>query len=171
MPIVSILIFLGSFIAVSLGGIFVFVVFYNKRTKPILDKFILHSDSLNPIIFKNIKIRYWTVYGGQMIVYPNNQCDLFLLEDCLGIVRRQDFIYKVFFPPFLISSDIIKTRNTFSYLNIFKPEKVLFKQTTKSEVDIKLIDPAYKHSKIDITLKGLTNEQINQLKKIKSLNL
>jgi hypothetical protein len=171
MPIVSILMFFGFFIAFVLIAIFVFVFFYNKRAKAILDKFTLQSYSLNPIIFEDIKLRYWTHNGGQMTVYPNNRCDLFLFENCLAIVRRQDFIYKVFFPPFLLTSDIAITKDAFNYLDIYKPEKVLFKQMIKGEVDIKLVDPIYKHYKIDITLKGLTYEQISQLDKIKSWNL
>jgi len=94
-----------------------------------------------------------------------------LFEDCLGIVRRQNFIYKVFFPPFLITTDIAKTKCVFDYLNVLKPEKVLFKQIIKGDVDIKLIDPIYKHYRIEITIKGLTNDQINQLNRIKSWSL
>ena len=91
-----------------------------------------------------------------------------MFDNFLAIVRRQDFVFKVFFAPVLLTSDIATTKNIFNYLDTYKPDRITFKQIVKGEVDIKLTDPKYKHYKTDITLKGLTIEQTTQLEKIKN---
>jgi hypothetical protein len=168
MPILSVLIFFVISIFILLAGLYIFLTFYNKQTRTTTDKFTEHAKTLNPTVFQNIKIRYWTTNGQKTYVYPNNRCDLYLFDNCLAIVRRQDLIFKVFFTPILITSDIATTKNMFNYLDVYKPDSITFKQIIKGEVDIKLTDLIYKHFKIDITFKGLTNEQTAQLEKIKS---
>lgn len=171
MELINVLPFYGIFIVIVLTAIFVFLIFYNKRTKTILHKFTLQAKSLRPTIFENIRIRYWEHNGGRIWIFPNNRCDLYLFENCLAIVRRQNFIFKAFFPPLLITHDIVQTMDRFIYLNIYKPEKVIFKRNLNGEVDINLTDPTYKHFKIDITLKGLTQEQTDRLEIIKNWSL
>lgn len=56
----------------------------------------------------------------------------------------------------------------FDYLDTYKPIRVTFNQFVKGQVEIKLSDPIYKNYKIDIILKGLSNEQINHLEKNKN---
>ena len=168
MPIISILTFFATFIFIVLVALYIFLTFYNKRTRTATDRFIKQSNELRPIVFKNIKLRYWTTSGLRTATYPNNHCDLYLFDNCLAIVRRQDFILKVFFAPVLLTSDIATIMNTFNYLDVYKPDQITFKQIVKGEVDIKLTDLKHKHYKIDITFKGLSSEQTNQLEKIKN---
>ena len=99
---------------------------------------------------------------------PNNHCDLYLFDNYLVIVRRQNFIFRVFFAPVLITPDIEHTKIIFNYLKAYKPRQINFNQITKSEIDIKLIDQSRKNARIDIILKELTEEQRNQLDKIKT---
>ncbi len=171
MHMVIVLYIFGFFILVFMIVLILFVIFYNMRTKTILDRFIFQAESLNPIIFENIELRYWTNNGGRMEINPFNRCNLFLFENCLAIVRRQEFIGKVLFPPILLTSDITLTKDIFNYLKIYKPEHILSKKIINGEVDIILSDPIYKHYKIDITLMGLSEHQIDQLDKIKSWSL
>jgi hypothetical protein len=148
-----------------------FLIFYNKRTHSVRERFLKHTNGLGPTVFKNIKLRYWTtngIHGLNIQVYPNNRCDLYLFDNCLAIVRKQDFIFKVFFAPILLTSDIAATKKMFDYLDTYKPIRVTFNQFVKGQVEIKLSDPIYKNYKIDIILKGLSNEQINHLEKNKN---
>jgi len=168
MPIVSILTFFATVIFIVLVGLFIYLTFYNRRTKTTTDRFIEQANKLKPTVFQNIKIRYWTTSGLKTYVYPNNFCDLYLFDNCLAIIRRQDFIFKVFFNPILLTSDTTTTKILFNYLDTYKPDNIIFKQPVKGEVDIKLTDLEHNHFKIDMTFKGLTNEQLGQLEKIKN---
>lgn len=168
MPVVTILIFFATFIFVVLVTIYIFLTFYNKKTLAARDEFISQTGTLMPTVFQNVKLRYWTTNGARTVISPNNHCDLYLFDNYLAIFRRQDFIFKVFFAPVLLTSDLVTTKNNFNYLDCFKPEKIHFNQLMNGQVDIKLKDPIYKHWKIDITFKELTSEQIKQLDKIKN---
>jgi hypothetical protein len=168
MPVVSLLIFFAISIFIVLVGVYIFLIFYNRRSQTATDTFIQQASEFNPIVFKNIKLRYWTTNGSKTRIGPNNRCDLYLFDNCLAIVRSQHFIFKTFFAPVLLTSDIGITKNRFDNLKTYKPDRVIFKKIVKGQVDITLTDPVYKHYTIDITLKGLTNEQIHQLEKIKN---
>jgi len=168
MPIVSIFIFFATFIFIFLVGLHVFVTIYNKQARTAIDKFIGQANGYKPAVFQNIKIRYSETSGLKTYTYPINRCDLYLFDNYLAIVRRNDFIFKVFFPPIVLTSDISTTKNIFDNLKSYKPDQIIFKQIVKGEVDIKITDPAYKHYSRDITLKELSNEQTTQLEKIKN---
>ncbi len=168
MPIVSILTFFAIFIFIVLAGVYIFLTFNNKRKRTVIDKFFGQASGLRPTVFQNIKLRYSETSGLKTYIYPNNCCDLYLFDNYLAIVRRQDFVFKVFFAPVLLTSDIATTKNIFNYLDIYKPDQITVQQIVKGEIDIKLTDPTYKHYKTDITLKGLTIEQTTQLEKIKN---
>lgn len=168
MPIVSILTFFATFIFIALMGLYIYFTFYNRRTTTTTNKFLEHVNKLKPTVIQNIKMRYWTTSGLKTYVYPNNFCDLYLFDDCLAIIRRQNFIFKVFFNPILLTSDTMTTKKSFNYLDTYKPDNITFKQIVKGELDIKLTVLRYNHFKIEMTIKGLTNEQLRQLEKIKN---
>ena len=168
MPIVNFLTFVATFIFVVLVALYVYLTFYNKRTLGSINRFIAQSGALMPTVFQNVKLRYWTTNGVRTMISPNNHCDLYLFDNYLAIVRRQDFIFKVFFSPILLTSDLATTKSTFHYLDCYKPDHIAFNQLMEGQVDIKLKDPIYRHWKIDITFKELTTEQTKQLDKIKN---
>jgi hypothetical protein len=159
--------FFAIFIFIVLVGLYIFLTFYNKRSQTAIDKFIEQASGLRPTIFQNIKLRYSETSGLKTYIYPNNRCDLYLFDNYLTIVRRQDFVFKVFFAPILLTSDIASTKNNFNYLEAYKPDRITFKQIVKGEVDIKLTDRANKYYTTNITLKGLTNEQTTLLENLK----
>jgi hypothetical protein len=168
MAVINILIFFASSILVFLLALYIYLVFYNRRTMELRDKFLKQAGKFNPTIIKNIKLRYWITIGLRTQTSPNNHCDLYLFDNCLAIVRRQDFIFKVLFAPVFLAADVLVTKSNFNFADIYKPDHVTFKQILKDEVDIKLTDPKYKHCTIEITFKGLTKEQINELERIKN---
>jgi hypothetical protein len=168
MPIASIVLFFTIFIVIVLVGFYILFTFYNKRIRIVIDKFILEVSESKPIVFQNIKLRFWTTYGLKTEISLNNRCDLYLFDNCLAIVRRQDFIFKLLFAPILLTSDVAETENIFNYLDTYYPKQITFTQIVKGEVEINLTDPTHKHYQIAITLKELTIEQITQLEKIKN---
>jgi hypothetical protein len=168
MPLVSILILWTIFIFIFLIGLYTFLIFYNKRSRSTIDRFIGQASGLSPTVIQNIPLRYSINNGPRTQLSPNNRCDLYLFDNCLAIVRTQNFVFKVFFAPVLITGDMATTPKIFCYLDSYMPSRILFKQIVKGEIDIKLTDPKYKHYIIDITFKGLTNEQTKQLETIKN---
>ena len=168
MPVINILIFVVTFWFVALVIIYFLVKYYNKRNLATSERFISHSYEFKPALLQNIKLRFWTTNGARTMISPNNHCDIYLFENFLGVVRRQNFIFKVFFAPVLITSDITSTKNIFNYLTVYKPDRINFNEVIKGQIDIKLKDPIYKHYKIDITFKELTNEHLTQLSEIKN---
>ncbi len=168
MPIVSMLIFFGTFMFIVWAIIIIYLTSYNRKTRLAIDKFIKEAVELNPVVFYNIKLRYWTSSGQRIQVSPYNRCDLYLFNDCLAILRRQNFLFKINFAPVLITNDIEKTKAMFNYLDTYQPTLVQFNQIVKGDVEIKITHPVYHHKKNDITLKGLTGGQLKQLESIKS---
>jgi hypothetical protein len=144
------------------------VTIYNKQARKAIDTFIGQANGHKPAVFQNIKIRYSETNGLKTYIYPNNRCDLYLFDNYLAIIRRSDFIIKVFFPPIVLTSDISTTKNIFGNLETYKPDQLKFKQIVKGEVEIKINDPTYNNYSRDITLKELSNEQTTQLEKIKN---
>lgn len=170
MPIVSILTFFVTFIFIVWLGSFIFLIFYNKRSRAATKKFVLQTGELKPVVINNVKLRYWiTPKNTKTMLSPNNYCDLYLFDNFLAIIRRQDFILEIFFAPVLLTADLVTAKNKFNYLDCYKPDYIHFSQHVKGQVDIKVKDPIYKHWKIDITLKGLSDVQIGQLEKILNL--
>ena len=167
MTAINILLFVVSFWIVALAVIYFLVKYYNKKNSIATERFVHQASEFKPVLFQNIKLRYWTTNGARTRISPNNNCDIYLFDNFLAIVRRQNFIFKVFFGPVLITSDIINTKNIFSYLTVYKPDRVFFNEVMKGQIDIKIQDPVYRHYKIDITFKELTSEQLTQLVKIK----
>jgi len=168
MLVVSMWTFFGVSIAFFLVTLFIYVTFYNRKTSAATDRFILQANELKPLVFENIKLRYWISRGLKIQTSPNNHCDLYLFDNCLAIVRRQNFVFKVIFAPVLITSDIEKAKNLFFDYDIYKPKRVHFNQLVKGEIDINITDPIHQYCRIDITFKGLTDEQLTQLEKIKT---
>ena len=156
-----------TFLIVAFVITYFLVKYYNKKNLVTIERFVSQASGFKPAFLQNIKLRYWTTNGARTMISPNNHCDIYLFNNFLAIVRRQNFIFKVFFAPVLVTSDIPNTKNIFSYLTVYKPNRIIFNKVMKGQLDIKLIDPLYQHYKIDITFKQLTNEQLTQLDKLK----
>ena len=168
MPVINILIFVVTFWIAALVIIYFLVKYYNKKSLVVTERFLSQASEFKPALLSNIKLRYWTTNGTRIMISPNNHCDIYLFHDFLAIVRRQSFIFRVFFAPVLITTDITNTKNFFSYLAVYKADRINFNHVMKNQIDIKLKDPIYKHYKIDLTFKGLTRGQLIQLAEIKN---
>ncbi len=54
----------------------------------------------------------------------------------------------------------------FDNIKIYNPDSIIFKEIVQGEIVIKVSDPLYTHYKIELTLRGMTKEQIGKLKRI-----
>ena len=153
MPVINILILAFTFFVVAFTIVYFLLKYYNRKNLVVTKRFISKASELNPTLIQNIKLRYWATNGAKTMISPNNHCDIYLFDEILAIVRRQNFIFKVLFAPVLITPYITSTKNIFNYCTIYKPDRIIFNQVMKDQIDIKLKDPIYRHFKIDITFK------------------
>jgi hypothetical protein len=165
MPIINIIVFYMTGISIILLAISVYRYIHNKKAAEAGKKFLRQANDLNPTIFENIKLIYWSKFHLKTRTSPNCYCNLYLFDDYLVVIPRQDSIFKFIYAPVLITSDVANAKMTFGYLETFKLKNIIFNQFTKGEVDIKLPDPTHN---ISMTLKNLTESQISQLDKIKN---
>ncbi len=159
----DVLIFFALILITAYLAGYIFVLFYNKRTKLLIERFMEMTQTNKPIVLKNIKLRYWTTTHLKTNISPNNYCDLYLFENCISIVRREKFIYQIKFAPIVLSNNLDAIKGTFEFLDCYKPAGIHFYEKLKGKIDIKLLDSRYKFRRIDITLKGLSDEQISTL--------
>lgn len=172
-----ILTFYGVFILFSLTGTYIFIVFYNKRTKILIDQFALQTNTMRYDVFNNIKLRYWetryypNIGDTRTYIYLNNTCDIYLFDNYFAIVRRQNFVFKVSFPPILISSQNSDAQNIFNYLDIYYPKRISFIKVKIGELDFNVVDSNNKYITVEITVKGLTQEQIERFEVLRQWSL
>lgn len=154
-----ILFFIGSFALFYFAGS-IYFYFHNNENNIKVEKFLNIANELNPIVFNDIKLRYWKSRGTRTEISINSICDLYLYDESLVLVRRQNFILKMIFAPVVITSNIAKSKNDFPNLESYLPSSFVLNSYKRGELEIKL-QGSYR---IDITLKGLTTEQIDKLR-------
>ena len=147
-------------------GLYLYKVNFNKQSAAINESFLAQTKALQPIIFENIKLSYFETRGFKIRYYPKNVADLYLFDNALVIMRRQNFIFKVTYPPLILTADVKSKKNALNN-HAYKPYSIIFKQVLKGEVEIKIRKSEYKRCTIDITFKGLNNDQLIKLEKIK----
>lgn len=143
----------------------IYIAFQNKRTKPILKKFKKQSNDLKPMVLENVKLNYED-YRNKAA--SNSYGDLYMFEEFLVILRRQRFIFKIIYLPILITSNVIKAKNVFDYLQVYKLVGVNFNHIVKGQIEIKLLDSTKSAENVDLVFKRLTEEQMKEIAKIKN---
>jgi hypothetical protein len=149
-------------VAVAISFVVV-VVISNRKNQRAVQNFLDLAAPSEPLIIPSIPIRYVTTNGDKGQVSIDNSCDLYLFSNCLAIVRKQNFVFPFQFSPIILTADVAKTRETFADVACYKPTKVKANGAFKGRVNIIIQHPAFKRWKIDITLKSLTDEQVNSI--------
>ena len=144
-----------------LGIAYLLIQVNNKDAKAAKDRFILKTGHLIKGEFKDIRISYLVASGHKYYPSINNTADIYLFDDFLAIFRTQNFIIQVNLKPSFIGKDPTITKELLGF-TCDKPDKTVFKTTTKGQIEIRLIDPKYQYYKTTITIKGLTDEQRKQ---------
>ena len=163
----NVLILFALILTIAYLAGYIYVLFYNKRTKLMIDLFMEMTHTNNPIVLKDIRLRYWTTTHSKTNISPNNYCDLYIFEYCIVLIRREKFIYRIKFAPIVLSNNVEAIKSRFGFLKCYKPDGIHFYEKLKGKIDIKLLESNYKFKRIDITLKGLQDEQIALLNKLK----
>lgn len=168
MPLLNLWISFITLFFIILVGVSIYVQICNRHTERKLKKFISLVHPLNPDVVSNIKLRYWTTNGSKHTGSINSTCDIYLFDNCLAINRREHFIYNILFDTIIITSDVISAERKYYKLKIYSPDSIVFKKIVQGEIIIKITDPKYAHYKIEITLMGMTKEQVAKLKRIEN---
>lgn len=118
-------------------------------------------------ILRQVKLQFWETSGYRSYLSPNNDCDLYLLNNSIVLVRRQNFLVTVHFRPIIITPHVLDLTKEFHGLYVCKPSRIFFKEVIKNEIEIIIPSSIGKHYRVEITLKQLTTEQIKSLNYIK----
>jgi hypothetical protein len=107
--------------------------------------------------------------GYKLYTSINNSCDLYINENYIVIIRRQNLWFVFYFLPMVISNEVKAiTINGDKKFVANKPDKILIREYKSGEVIIYLSDSTYNQRKIELILRGLTIEQLSYLEIIKS---
>jgi hypothetical protein len=144
---------------------------HNNKSLKATNNFLLKIKEKNYIELRKIKLQFWETSGYRSYISPNNDCDLYLMEDSIVLVRRQVFIFTVHFSPIIITSNVFDLTKEFRDLYVCRPSKIFFKEVITNEIEIIIPSSIGKHYRIEITLKRLAKEQKNHLNYIKNWQL
>lgn len=92
MPVVSMLLFFGTFMFIVWAVFSIYLTCYNRKTSLARDKFIKEAIEFNPVVFYNIKLRYWTSSGQRTQVSPYNLSDPYFFSDCIVIKFKTNLV-------------------------------------------------------------------------------
>lgn len=153
------------FFSLFLMGLIILFI-HNKRVKVTTARFLLQSKQLSPTLFPDIKIFYSTWDSLKYYGSPFNRGDVYLFDDFIVIIRRMNIGIKILYEPILISTNPESTKHSFKYVQTMKPDRITFSRFSKRDIGIEMTDSIYRHRKIELILKGLTNDEIAQLERM-----
>jgi hypothetical protein len=141
-----------------------FVILF--RHKKAIKQITLFKQKTNPddLVMLDIKMKFiWTSGMKQYISFIKN-CDIYLSDTYFIIIPFQTFPFKAYHKPILLTKEKSSLRSDFYFLNIFSPDKIIFKEVIKDEIEIQYHE---NHNKYQIRLKGLNTEDKNRLERIR----
>jgi len=113
----------------------------------------------------NIKMKFIWTSGMKQIFSSITNCDIYLSENYFTIIPFQTFPFKASHKPILLVKEKSSLKDSFHFLNIFSPDKIIFKEVIKDEIEIQYHEDGNKYQ---IRLKGLTSEDKNKLERIRN---
>ena len=137
---------------------FIILVRHRQATNQIT----LYKQTISPndLVMTSIKMKFiWTSGMKEYISFITN-CDIYLSKNYFTIIPFQTFPFKAYHKPILLAKEKSSLKNNFYFLNIFSPDKIIFKEVIKDEIEIQYHD---NHNKYQIRLKGLNDEDKKKL--------
>lgn len=127
--------------------------FVKQRTRP------------NDYIITNIKMHYES--GGSMKRYISfiSKCDICLTDAYMAIMPFQTFPFKAYHRPIIFTKESDRVKRMYQFLQVCTPDKIIFKEAIKSEIEIHY--HTY-YNKYQVRLKGLTVEERANLEIIRA---
>ena len=132
---------------------------YNNSSLKDTNHFLEKIKPKHPIVLREVNLQFWETSGYRSFISPNNECDIYLLEDSIALIRRQVFIVTVHFRPIIITTNVADLTKEFRDLYVCRPIKIFFKETITDEIEIIIPSSISRYYRVQITLKRLTEEQ------------
>jgi hypothetical protein len=142
---------------------FIILVRHRKATKQIT--LFKQTTSPDDAVMTNIKMKFIWTSGMKQIFSSITNCDIYLSDNYFTIVPFQTFPFKAFHKPILLVKEKSSVKKSLHFLNIFSPDKIIFKEVIKDEIEIQYHEDRNKYL---IRLKGLTTEDKNRLESIRN---
>ena len=142
---------------------FIILIRHRKATDQIT--LFKQTTSPNDLVMANIKMKFIWISGMKEYISFITNCDIYLSETYFTIVPFQTFPFKAYHKPILLVKEKSSLKNNFHFLNIFSPDKIIFKEIIKDEIEIQYHE---NHNKYQIRLKELTAEDKNKLARIRN---
>lgn len=168
MPIKLVALIFGSVVSLYILGCYLYATYQRRIADRMMMPFLEKASKLNHVVFRDVKMRYLWISGGRTTYFFKSKCDLYVFDNLIGIVRSASLIFKVQYPPQIISPNVKDAKTLFDFLEVLKPDKILFKTIVKDEVVLNLHDEKFRNLKIECTFKQLTDDQIQSLQILKS---
>jgi hypothetical protein len=156
-------IFFISFIFLILVGLFIFSVFKNKIGQKEVDYFLESQRNNDSNCLTNLQMVYEEGNNLKSRISPFDECDIYIFEYYIALLRRQRFIFKFIYKPTFICFDKSKLLNCKNNIDFIFPDKIGFNKFRKNLFEIKFTDKQHKNFKTEIRIKNLTTKQINSL--------
>ncbi|ULQ55205.1 hypothetical protein KJS94_11185 [Flavihumibacter rivuli] len=115
------------------------------------------------LYFRDVRIEYLVSNGNKHYPSITNTAEIFIFEDFILVIRKQNLLMVTYLKPVVISGKnwIHKLGSAVESLT---PVKFIYWDQRRKEVQIQLIGLQYNHITSTLTLKQLTDEQINEIK-------
>ncbi len=140
------------------------IISNHYRSKEEINSFKALSRVNSNVFFENIRAKLRITTGNKEYLNLVNSCDIHLSENYIVFILFQTFPWKLYHYPVLFAEKI-EILNNIGVSHRYKPEKIVFKEVVKDEVEI-----IYKvmHQRRILRIKGLNQSQKQQLEKIKN---
>jgi hypothetical protein len=132
-----------------------------KKVQAIIDK-AKSLGSTQYIHFAELPIKYWFSNGNRHYPSINNVGDIFIFEDFILVIRKQQFLTARWLKPLVISFRNLNYQ--LGGIESFAPNKFVYWEQQRKEVQIHLVDKTHSHNTSPVTLRKLDKEKINELK-------
>jgi len=142
---------------------FIILVRHRKAT----DQITLFKQISSPadLVMTNIRMKFICTSGMKEYFSFITDCDIYLSENYCTVIPFQTFPFKAYHKPILLTKEKSSLKSIFYFLNIFSPDKIIFKEVIKDEIEIQYHE---NHNKYQIRLKGLTTEDKSKLERIRN---
>jgi hypothetical protein len=171
MPYALMIKFYGSFLAIVLMCYSIWVFITNKEVAIKTQRLMRETRDLECLVIKNVRVSNSELYRRHGGISLRNTADLYLFDDFLLIFRTQNIIIKQHFEPFGIAKNPLIIKQQYSIDEIYKPNNILFPSKIKkenNEIRFFYNDLIIPKDRIFFKIKGLSEEQVLQLKKLEN---
>jgi hypothetical protein len=128
---------------------------------------IQHAISINASgkydLFENLKTKFWLTNGGRHYPSKSRESFVYIFDDFILVVRKQQLLFFTWFQKFIISNKAIRMEPGIA-MDSYTPAKFTYWTELRKEIQINLADTKAKHISAVFTLMALSNETVEKIK-------